>query len=62
MSFMTPPFGYSLFYLRSVAPPDLTTLDIYKSIIPFVIIQLIVLGLVAAIPEIATWLPEVIYK
>ena len=62
MSFMTPPFGYSLFYLRSVAPPDLTTLDIYKSIIPFVIIQLIALGLVAAIPEIATWLPGVIYK
>ena len=62
MSFMTPPFGYALFYLRSVAPPDLTTLDIYKSIIPFVIIQLIVLGLVAAIPEIATWLPGVIYK
>ena len=62
MSFMTPPFGYALFYLRSVAPPELTTLDIYKSIIPFVIIQLLALGLVAAIPEIATWLPTVIYK
>jgi TRAP-type mannitol/chloroaromatic compound transport system permease large subunit len=62
MSFMTPPFGYALFYLRSVAPPELTTLDIYKSIIPFVIIQLLALGLVAAIPEIATWLPGVIYK
>lgn len=62
MSFMTPPFGYALFYLRSVAPPELTTLDIYKSIIPFVIIQLLALGLVVAIPEIATWLPTVIYK
>ena len=62
MSFMTPPFGYALFYLRSVAPPELTTLDIYKSIIPFVIIQLIALGLVAAFPEIATWLPKVIYR
>ena len=62
MSFMTPPFGYALFYLRSVAPPDLTTLDIYKGIIPFVIIQLFALGMVAIFPEIATWLPGVIYK
>jgi TRAP-type mannitol/chloroaromatic compound transport system permease large subunit len=62
MSFMTPPFGYALFYLRSVAPPQLTTADIYRSIVPFVIIQLIALGLVIAIPEIATWLPNVIYK
>ena len=62
MSFMTPPFGYALFYLRSVAPPELTTLDIYKSIIPFVIIQLLTLGLVAYFPQIATWLPGVIYK
>ncbi len=62
MSFMTPPFGYALFYLRSVAPPVLTTLDIYKSIIPFVIIQLFTLGMVALFPAIATWLPGVIYK
>ena len=62
MSFMTPPFGYALFYLRAVAPSSLTTLDIYKSIIPFVLIQLFALGMVAFFPEIATWLPGVIYK
>ncbi len=61
-SFMTPPFGYALFYLRSVAPPSLTTQDIYRSIVPFVIIQMIVLGLVARFPEIATWLPKAIYN
>ncbi len=62
MSFMTPPFGYALFYLRSVAPSNLTTMDIYKSIIPFVIIQLFALGMVVMFPQIATWLPGVIYK
>ncbi len=62
MSFMTPPFGYSLFYLRSVAPSSLTTMDIYKSIVPFVLIQLFALGMVVLFPAIATWLPEVIYK
>jgi len=61
-SFMTPPFGYALFYLRSVAPVSLTTTDIYFSVIPFVLIQLFVLGLVASIPAIATWLPGVIYN
>lgn len=62
MAFMTPPFGYSLFYLRSVAPSSLTTMDIYKSIIPFVLIQLFALGLVVLFPAIATWLPGIIYK
>ena len=62
MSFMTPPFGYALFYLRAVAPPGLTTSDIYRSIIPLVIIQMLSLGLIVIFPEIATWLPGVIYK
>lgn len=61
MSFLTPPFGYALFYLRSVAPPSLTTKDIYISIVPFVALQLVVLGLVAALPPIATWLPSWIF-
>lgn len=61
-SFMTPPFGYALFYLRSVAPPSVTTRDIYISIIPFVAIQLLVIGIVAAFPVIATWLPDLIYN
>lgn len=62
MSFLTPPFGYALFYFRSVAPPSLTTGEIYASITPFILIQLLALGLVAAYPAIATWLPDVIYN
>ncbi|MCA8932970.1 MAG: TRAP transporter large permease subunit [Rhodospirillaceae bacterium] len=57
-SFLTPPFGFALFYLRGVAPPSLPTMDIYKGIIPFVIIQLIMLGILASLPGLATWLPS----
>ncbi len=60
-SFLTPPFGFALFYLRGVAPPEVTTGQIYRGIIPFVVIQLIALGLLAAFPELTTWLPKVIY-
>ena len=58
MGFLTPPFGFNLFYLRAVAPPDINTMDIYRSIIPFVMLQAIGLVLVIFIPEIATWLPN----
>lgn len=61
-SFLTPPFGFSLFYLRGVAPDSIATSDIYKGVIPFIIIQLLMLGLLAAWPEIATWLPDTIYS
>lgn len=57
-SFLTPPFGFSLFYLKAVSPPSINTLDIYKGIIPFVIIQLICLLCVVLFPELATWLPK----
>ncbi len=60
-SFLTPPFGFALFYLRGVAPPEVTTMDIYRGIIPFVIIQLIGLTLLALFPAMATWLPSVIF-
>ncbi|MFW2366008.1 MAG: TRAP transporter large permease, partial [Desulforhopalus sp.] len=60
-SFMTPPFGPSLFYLKSVCPPEVKTTDLYKGIIPFVIIQLILLGILAAWPELVTYLPKVVY-
>lgn len=60
-SFLTPPFGYSLFYFKGVAPPEYTMGDVYKGIIPFVILQLI--GLVALIifPELITWLPGIFF-
>ena len=57
-SFLTPPFGFSLFYLKGVAPPEVSTVQIYKGIIPFVGIQLVGLFLVVVFPETATWLPK----
>ena len=59
-SFLTPPFGFSLFYLRSVAPDSVATSDIYKGVIPFVIIQLFLLLLLAFQPGLATWLPSIL--
>ena len=60
-SFLTPPFGFALFYFRGVAPNSIKTIDIYKGVIPFVIIQLIVLSLIAKFPQIALWLPNKLY-
>ncbi len=56
-SFLTPPFGFALFYLKGVSPPGITTLEIYRGIIPFVLLQILALALVIIFPEIATWLP-----
>lgn len=60
-SFLTPPFGFALFYFRSVAPADIRTAQIYVAVIPFVAIQLLALGLVAIFPALATWLPGVLF-
>ncbi|MEE9314972.1 MAG: TRAP transporter large permease subunit [Rhizobiaceae bacterium] len=60
-SFLTPPFGLSLFYLRSVAPTSVTTLALYRGIVPFVVLQLIALGVVISIPKLATFLPQFLY-
>jgi tripartite ATP-independent transporter DctM subunit len=60
-SFLTPPFGFSLFYLRGVAPPEVRTSHIYKGVAPFILIQLLVLGLLAIWPALATWLPGLVY-
>ena len=61
-SFLTPPFGFALFYFRGVAPRQVTTGQIYRGIIPFVIIQIIGLMLVAFYPEVATWLPRFVFN
>ncbi len=61
-SFLTPPFGFSIFYLKGVAPPEVTTTHLYKGIIPYVIIQLIALLIVILWPDIALWLPTVLTK
>jgi TRAP-type mannitol/chloroaromatic compound transport system permease large subunit len=60
-SFMTPPFGFSLFYLKGVAPPEIKTGHIYRGIIPFVILQVIGLLAVVLYPQLATWFPRVVF-
>ncbi|MBN43963.1 MAG: hypothetical protein CML94_00355 [Rhodobiaceae bacterium] len=57
-SFLTPPFGFALFYLRGVAPDSIKTIDIYKGVIPFIFIQILMLILLSIFPIIATWLPN----
>jgi len=60
-SFLTPPFGFALFYLRGVAPPEVKTTQIYQGVIPFIGIQLLTLGILASWPKLATWLPNQIF-
>ncbi len=61
-SFLTPPFGFALFYMKGVAPPEVRIQQIYRGIIPFVMLQLVGLGLVISFPEIAMWLPRTILE
>lgn len=61
-SFLTPPFGFALFYLRGVAPESVSTRQIYRGVTPFIFIQLIVLAIIAIWPSLATWLPHLVYK
>jgi tripartite ATP-independent transporter DctM subunit len=60
-SFLTPPFGFSLFYLRGVSPDSVPTSAIYRGVIPFIAIQVLVLGLLALWPQLVTWLPDQVY-
>jgi tripartite ATP-independent transporter DctM subunit len=60
-SFLTPPFGFALFYLRGVAPAEVLTTDIYRGVVPFIAIQVVALGLLAFWPGLATWLPDLVY-
>ena len=60
-SFLTPPFGFALFYLRGVAPPTVRTADIYRGVIPFIVLQLAMLVVLWFWPKLITWLPGLIY-
>ena len=60
-SFLTPPFGFALFYLRGVAPESVTTGAIYRGVLPFIVMQLVMLMLLALWPALATWLPALVY-
>ncbi|MDW3224414.1 MAG: TRAP transporter large permease subunit [Paracoccaceae bacterium] len=61
IAYMTPPFGYNLFLMRAMAPPEITLRDIYTSILPFVGVMLVCLALIMTFPQIALWLPEYVY-
>jgi tripartite ATP-independent transporter DctM subunit len=61
IGYMTPPFGFNLFYLKGVVPPGITMSDIYRSVIPFVIIQIVGIGCLMVFPDIATYLPELLF-
>lgn len=60
-AYLTPPFGYNLFYMRSVAPPEVTIYDLYKAAVPFILLQILGLALLLMFPGIALWLPELLY-
>ena len=62
IAYMTPPFGYNLFLMRAMAPPEITLADIYRSIVPFVAVMILGLAVVMAFPELATWLPKEVYS
>lgn len=60
-SFLTPPFGFALFYLKGVAPAEISTMHIYRGVIPFIFIQIVALVLVFSFPELVTWLPDKLF-
>jgi TRAP-type mannitol/chloroaromatic compound transport system permease large subunit len=60
-SFLTPPFGFSLFYLRGAAPPEITTGQIYAGVAPFIVLQIVGVVVIWLMPAIATWLPGVVF-
>ena len=62
IAYMTPPFGYNLFLMRAMAPPEITLPDIYRSIVPFVFVMCLGLGIVMAFPQVALWLPDLVYN
>jgi tripartite ATP-independent transporter DctM subunit len=62
IAYMTPPFGYNLFLMRAMAPPEISLGDIYRSIVPFVLVMILGLGIVIAFPQIALWLPDLVYS
>jgi len=61
-SFLTPPVGFALFYLKGVCPPEIKLMDIYKGVVPFIILQLIGLAIIGFYPSLVTWLPSVAYQ
>jgi TRAP-type mannitol/chloroaromatic compound transport system permease large subunit len=61
-SFLSPPVGFALFYLKGICPPEITLGDIYKGVIPFIVLQLIGMLIIAYWPQLVIWLPAVAYR
>jgi TRAP-type mannitol/chloroaromatic compound transport system permease large subunit len=61
IAYMTPPFGYNLFLMRAMAPPEISITDIYRSVIPFVFVMMLMLAILMVFPELALWLPGYVY-
>jgi TRAP-type mannitol/chloroaromatic compound transport system permease large subunit len=61
IAYMTPPFGYNLFLMRAMSPPEITLGDIYRSFTPFVAVMVTALAIIMAFPQIALWLPQAVY-
>ena len=61
ISFLTPPVGFALFFLKGVCPPEISLRDIYKGVIPFVLLQLFALAILLLFPELVTWLPAYVF-
>ena len=61
IAYMTPPFGYNLFLMRAMAPPEISITDIYRSVIPFVGVMVLMLAIMMLFPELALWLPNRVY-
>ena len=62
VSFLSPPFGLAIFYLKGVSPPDVTIGELYRSVLPFIPLQLLALALVMIFPQIALWLPDMMLR
>ena len=62
IAYLSPPFGYSMFYLKAVAPPDVTMTDLYRSVLPYMALQLIGMALCMLFPQIILWLPNLMIK
>jgi TRAP-type mannitol/chloroaromatic compound transport system permease large subunit len=62
MGYLTPPFGFNLFYMKSIVPKSITMGDIYRSIFPFLLVMVACMAIIIAFPEIALWLPNQLFK
>ena len=62
IAYLTPPFGYNLFLMKAMAPKEITLVDIYRSVVPFVLVMVVGLAVLMVFPQISTWLPNLYYN